>query len=86
MKTSIGDVLLYASGQNPYLYQGEYASGPARAEALRQFRDSGALPAGIAAWSAANIATYNARKSIGAVCDHEHHAPPRPVPPYQVRL
>ena len=52
MKTSIGDVLLYASGQNPYLYQGEYRSGPARAEALRQFRDSGALPAGIAAWSA----------------------------------
>jgi hypothetical protein len=51
MKTTIGNVLLYVTGENPYRYHGDYSGGTDRVRALQQFRDTSTLPAGISAWS-----------------------------------
>lgn len=51
-KPSLGQVILHPQGTNPYSREEHaHASGDGRVAALRQFRDTGTLPAGIVAWS-----------------------------------
>lgn len=53
MKSSIGAVMFYPTGTNPYHRDTEnpYRMGDKRKEALKQLRETGAIPEGFSVWS-----------------------------------